>query len=648
MIRRSKEKIKVFLYNRVSTTMQIDGYSLDAQKTKMKAFCDYNEYEIAGEYEDAGKSGKSIEGRIAFNQMMDDIKSGKDEVSYVLVFKLSRFGRNAADVLATLQVMQDFGVNLICVEDGIDSSKDAGKLMISVLSAVAEIERENIRVQTMEGRMQKAREGKWNGGFAPYGYALIDGKLVVNEEEAVAIRTIFDQYVNTDLGANGIAKYLENHGIHKIARQNGKNPLFAAALIRRIIQNPVYSGKISYGRRRTEKVHGTRNEYRQVKKDDYLLVDGLHEALVSEEVWEQAQVKVAAQAKKYEKVNRDKREKIHLLSGILKCPVCGAGMYGNKSIKKRKDGSNYKDFYYYGCKHRNMTRGHKCDYKKQVHEEMLDASVAEVISNPKFSDLIRNKINMEVDTSALDQEIENYKIQLRKLYHNKDTILSDMDSLDYEDKHYQRRKTDLENHLYKTYDKIDDAEELLVSAKAKKRSLLADKITGDNIYKALVFFDKLYAQMNEAEKREFLSQLVDNVQIYEERKENGQWLKSIEFKLPIIEKEFTLSLDNDTQNETVVLLSQLRQKPDDYIDVAELEGTSAETKATYEKIKKYVAEHNDGMKVSNLYIAQVKRKCGIELAENFNLPKSEDARQPRCPKEKEEAIVEALKAFQMI
>ena len=496
-----KEKIKVYLYTRVSTTMQIDGYSLDAQKTKMKAFCDYNEYEIVGEYEDAGKSGKSIEGRVSFNQMMEDIKSGKDGVSYVLVFKLSRFGRNAADVLATLQVMQDFGVNLICVEDGIDSSKDAGKLMISVLSAVAEIERENIRVQTMEGRMQKAREGKWNGGFAPYGYALIDGKLVVNEEEAVAIRTIFDQYVNTDLGANGIAKYLENHGIHKIARQNGKNPLFDAALIRRIIQNPVYSGKISYGRRRTEKVHGTRNEYRQVKKDDYLSVDGLHEALVSEEVWEQAQVKVAAQAKKYEKVNRDKREKIHLLSEILKCPVCGAGMYGNKSIKKRKDGSNYKDFYYYGCKHRNMTRGHKCDYKKQVHEEMLDASVAEVISklvsNPKFSDLIRNKINMEVDTSALDQEIENYKIQLRKLYHNKDTILSDMDSLDYEDKHYQRRKTDLENHLYKTYDKIDDAEELLVSAKAKKRSLLADKITGDNIYKALVFFDKLYAQMNE-------------------------------------------------------------------------------------------------------------------------------------------------------
>ena len=75
--------------------------------------------------------------------------------SFVLVFKLSRFGRNAADVLNSLQRMQDFGVNLICVEDGIDSSKDSGKLMISVLSAVAEIERENILVQTMEGRKQK-------------------------------------------------------------------------------------------------------------------------------------------------------------------------------------------------------------------------------------------------------------------------------------------------------------------------------------------------------------------------------------------------------------------------------------------------------------------------------------------------------------
>ena len=86
---------------------------------------------------------------------------------------------------------------------------------------------------------------------------------------------------------------------------------------------------------------------------------------------------------------------------------------------------------------------------------------------------------------------------------------------------------------------------------------------GSTIKGKITIYDKLYAKMNEAEKREFLSQLVDNVQIYEERKENGQWLKSIEFKLPIIKKEFTLSLDNDTQNETVVLLSKDAKDPVD-------------------------------------------------------------------------------------
>lgn len=555
-----KEKTKVYIYTRVSTAMQIDGYSLDAQKSRMKAFAEYNEYEIVGEYEDAGKSGKSIEGRAEFNRMMEDIKSGKDGVSFVLVFKLSRFGRNAADVLSTLQVMQDFDVNLICVEDGIDSSKDAGKLMISVLSAVAEIERENIRVQTMEGRIQKAREGKWNGGFAPYGYKLERGQLFINEEEAAAIRVIFDRYVHTDMGANGLAKYLDQHGIHKIQRQNGKNSLFDAALIRRILKNPVYCGKIAYGRRRTEKVHGTRNDYRLVEQDDYLLVDGLHEGIVSEELWHEAQVKLLAQAEKYEHVNRGKDTKVHLLSGIVKCPICGAGMYGNKSIKHKSDGTKYKDFFYYGCKHRTMTRGHKCDYRKQIHEELLDSAVAEIIvklvSNPKFASMMQEKINLKVDTAAIEQEIANYEKQLRQSYSVKSKLMEEIDSLDPDDKHYYKRKADLDDRLYKMYDKIENTENLLIAARAKKMAIEAEKLTGDNIYKVLIYFDKLYAVMSEQEKRQIMEAVISEIQIYEERQPNGQWLKSIKFKLPIIEEDMSLSLDNDTQVKAVCLMSR--------------------------------------------------------------------------------------------
>lgn len=84
------------------------------------------------------------------------------------------------------------------------------------------------------------------------------------------------------------------------------------------------------------------------------------------------------------------------------------------------------------------------------------------------------------------------------------------------------------------------------------------------------------------------------------------------------------------------------------LDTDEMDLTAAENKATYEEIKAYVAEHNGEMRVSNLYIAQVKRKYGIELGENHNLPKSEDARQPQCPKEKEDAIMGALKTFKMV
>ena len=650
----SQEKTKVYIYTRVSTAMQIDGYSLDAQKARMKAYADFNDYQIVGEYEDAGKSGKSIEGRASFCKMMEDIKSGKDGVAYVLVFKLSRFGRNAADVLSTLQVMQDFGVNLICVEDGIDSSKDAGKLMISVLSAVAEIERENIRVQTMEGRIQKAREGRWNGGFAPYGYHLIDGVLQINEDEAPAIRTIFEQYVNTDTGANGLSKYLETHGFQKLARQNGTSPLFSATLIRAILKNPVYCGKIAFGRRKLEKIHGTRNEYHQVPQENYLLVDGLHKGIVSEELWNAAQVKLLAQSKRYEPVNRSKTEQAHLLSALVKCPVCGAGMYSNKCTKRKKDGTPYKSFSYYSCKHRKMQRGQKCDFNKQIQEEVLDNAVVEVIiklvSNPKFAAMMQEKINSKVDTTAIEQEIAAAEKMLRQYYSVKSKITEEIDTLDPDDRHYIIRKSDLDERLYRMYDKIEEAENNLMDARAKKQAIEADKITGDNIYKVLICFEKLYNVMNPLEHKKLMEHLISEIQIYPERQPNGQWLKSIKFRLPIVEKDVDLCLDNESHIECVIALSKGEIDSKKVRVEFSLEGmdTSGLQKgATYPEIKARVLEQT-GLRVSSLYISQIKQKCGLEVRENHHKATSENTKQPQCPPEKEAAIRDALKYFKMI
>jgi len=560
------KKIKVYIYTRVSTSMQIDGFSLDAQKERVRKYADAFDYEIAGEYEDAGKSGKSIEGRAEFKKMLEDINSNKDGVSYVLVFKLSRFGRNAADILTSLQFMQDNNVNLICVEDGIDSSKDSGKLVITILSAVSEIERENILVQTMEGRKQKAREGKWNGGFAPYGYKLVKselskgGELVIEESEADAIRMIFDKYANTEMGANGIAKHLQQQGIKKIARQNGNSPYFSAHLIRQILDNPVYCGKISYGRRKNEKVAGTRGQYHIVKQDNFMLSDGIHEPIVDMDLWEKVQEKRQLQGEKYEHVNKGKDMKIHLLSGLLCCPICGAGMYGNKSIKKKSNGEHYKDYFYYSCKHRSLARGHRCTFNKQLQEEKLDAAIAEVIgklvSNPKFADMMQQKINIKTDTTEVEKEIANFQKQLGQYIGTKRSLEKQIDDLDTADRHYDRKLSDLQDRLDKMYDNIDDVERSLNECKDRKRAIEAEKLTGDNVYKTLIYFDKLYEVMDTADKRALLSALIKEIHVYEEAKPNGQWLKSIVFKLPIIQEDMGIGLDNDIHVESIILMTK--------------------------------------------------------------------------------------------
>lgn len=154
------------------------------------------------------------------------------------------------------------------------------------------------------------------------------------------------------------------------------------------------------------------------------------------------------------------------------------------------------------------------------------------------------------------KEIVAHEKQLRQSYSVKVRLMDEIDSIDPDDKHYIKRKADLDDRLYKMYDKIEDTENQLVATRAKKMAIEAEKLTGDNIYKVLIFFDKLYSVMDDQEKRQLMESLLSEIQIYEERQPNGQWLKTIKFKLPIITEDMSLSLDNDAHVETVVLMSR--------------------------------------------------------------------------------------------
>ncbi len=524
-----------YIYIRVSTSMQVDGFSLEAQKEKLLRYAEYQNMIVAGIYSDEGCSGKNIGGRPEFQRMLADIESGKDGVAYVLVFKLSRFGRNAADVLSSLQIMQDYGANLICVEDGIDSSKDSGKLMISVLSAVAEIERENILVQTMEGRKQKAREGKWNGGFAPYGYYLENGELKIAEDEAEAIRVIYDKFIHTNMGANGIAKYLNQHGYEKKQRQNGTLSTFSAHFVKLVLDNPVYCGKLAYGRRKTEKVNGARNEYHIVKQDEYPIYDGVHDAIISEEDWLLAQGKRKKTGIKNEKVYSLEHQ--HLLSGIVCCPECGQPMYGSVNRKRKKDGTFYRDYWYYACKHRLELDGHKCTYKKQIHQERVNSAVEEFVSkivkNPKFEDAIKQKINARIDTAEIETEIESLNKKHHQLNMAKDKLGKTMDNLDVFDEFYNKKYDDMQMRLDSLYRDIDETEKELSAIYERLENIRKDKISQEKVYQFLLFFDIIYPKFTDAEKKEFLGSFIERIEINPEPTEKGQILKKIKFRILI-------------------------------------------------------------------------------------------------------------------
>ena len=659
-----KRRTKCYIYTRVSTAIQVDGYSLDAQKDKLRKYAEYEDMIVAAEYSDEGFSGKNIQGRLEFQRMLNDIQEGKDGVSYVLVFKLSRFGRNAADVLNSLQLMQDFGVNLICVEDGIDSSKDSGKLMISILSAVAEIERENIRTQTMAGREQKAREGKWNGGFAPYGYRLENGNLVIAEDEVEVIRIIYDRYIHTNEGVSAVANYLNNHGYTKKLRQNGTIPSFSSNFVKDVLDNPVYMGKIAYGRRRTEKKLGTRNEFHVVEKDEFPVYEGQHEAIISEEDWNLAQEKRKINAFKREKVHDP--EHAHILSGILKCPCCGKSLYGNIAKAHSKD---KKTRYYYYCKNTVGATGHKCTFRVNIEQQEMNRMVAAIISamvnDSQFSKAIKEKIGTSVDTEDLEKQLAALQAQLRQTLGIKTRLERQMDTMDINDPHFDRKILDLQRRYDEQYGRIEEIEAQMDEVKSQIQSIRQKKISGDNIYQLLLMFDEVYGAATEFEQKEFMQAFIERIDLYPEKQEDGNWIRNIVFNFPVPvngQEVKELPLETGTTLETVVLLSH--KSPDSVINVKVEFGEGDDKisldaiaerakkyqpkpKITYKMIQEYVGKKY-GFKVHTAYIAEVKRSLGLTMYDAPNA--TEELKQPgkRPPKEKVEAIMEALKHFEVI
>ena len=296
-----------------------------------------------------------------------------------------------------------------------------------------------------------------------------------------------------------------------------------------------------------------------------MLHDGIHEGIISETNWELAHQKREKTGVKYEKTHSLEHE--HILSGILRCPLCGSGMYGNVNRKKKKDGTLYKDYFYYVCKHRRLVDGHKCGYRKQWSEEKINNAVEEVIrklvKNPKFEEAILNKIGSRIDTEEIEKEIEGLEKQHKQLTGAKARLGQQMDSLDIMDKFYEKKYQDMETRLYRLYDEIEGVENSIEEVKNRLLNIQQQKISEENVYQFLLYFDKLYDKFTDLEKKEFLNSFVEQVDIYEQEQPDGRFLKHIKFRFPVYfgDREIQeLCWNNESTVETVVLMSKQRNK----------------------------------------------------------------------------------------
>ena len=619
-------KKKCYIYTRVSTAIQVDGYSLDAQTERLREYADYKDYEIAGEYCDAGKSGMSIKGRPEFQNMMNDIVSCKDDISAVLVFKLSRFGRNAADVLKSMQILEDFDISLICVDDAIDSSTQGGKLTMAILSAVAEIEHENITVQFMAARMQKISKGGWPGGPAPFGYRISAKKLVIEETEADLVRTIFDTYLQDGMNTSSTVNVLNEKGI---LRPDGK--VITSDFVRGIVRNPIYSGIIMFNRR-------SNNPKIKMNPKEVISAKGIHEPIITEEVFAQTQSKLENLAKQYSYERR--MDKSPLLSGLVKCPICGNSMISKASYKPKPNSDEYyKPIYSYGCNYHTKKNGRTCSFHRQYNQEKIEGAVFEIVSrltmHPLFKQMVMDKFGTEKSKEQYQDEMITLRKSLQAEMVRKQKLGEDLDNLDVLSDSYDSEYDRIQESIDASYDRISEIEDSIKSIKNKILSLTKGHKSADSLELFLNNIPILFNYMNGEEQKQLYRLIIERIDLFPEKQADGRILKGITFKIPVY-------LDMSD--------GYMDRKPDDVIKIhlesEDIEVTSSEAKATYAQIKEYILTNYD-TKVSTLYIAQTKRKYGIEVGEASNKSKGK-SRVPTCPKSKEEKIVEALKYYKML
>ncbi|MBO6293313.1 MAG: recombinase family protein [Selenomonas sp.] len=469
---------KVAIYVRVSTQEQAqEGYSIDAQTERLQAYCRAKDWTVFGVYTDAGYSGSNTK-RPDLQRLLTDVRAGL--VDCVLVYKLDRLSRSQKD---TLMLIEDTflaaGVAFVSMSENFDTSTPLGRAMVGILSVFAQLEREQIRERMAMGRAERARQGLYHGGgWKPFGYDYVDGRLVVNPIEAEAVKDTYRLFLDEHATFYEISKYIETHYGRSIDH----------AGVRSILDTPIYIGEISW---------------------EGKTYPGQHDAIVDRETFDRAQVLLADRWR----IAASKPAPFHpkyLLSGLLVCGSCGNTYITRSAYSGKKPNRKYRP--YYSCYSRAKIRGSKVldincrnpNYSCSTLDEMV---IAEVLRLAENSDAFAEACNTPPvgAQDALSAAQKREAVQLR------------LDELDGQIRRvldlYQLGSIDIDEIKGRLSDLEKERDALLATLKEKKRATVV-KLKPATAHTLLHEFSALVGSGDTEAMRDVLHELIARIVLH--------------------------------------------------------------------------------------------------------------------------------------
>ena len=525
---------RLALYTRVSTIEQSEeGYSIDEQERLLRSWAEKNNYEVYKCYSDRGISGKDIKNRPALKELLKDAEEKKFDM--VISWKINRISRKLADVLKIVDILEKNDITFKSYSEPFETDTPAGKMQFQMMALIGEFERGTIAQNVKMGMCAKAKAGEWCGGRV-LGYDLIpvenqEGakrrktKLTINEIEARSVRLIFNEY------SNGKGYKAITNQLNKLGYKTKKGNDFSVGSIREILTNPVYIGKVRYNVRQNWSEKRRRNI-----NANPIITDGIHEPIIDEGLWDKVQAIMESKKGKPSRIYDGE----YPLTGILKCPKCGAGMVISRTTNKLADGTK-KRIAYYCCgawKNKGTSVCNSNTIRVDKANEYVFNKISELLSNEKMVKSIVNNINKErhKKINPAKKELERIDKELEKIDRKKTKLFEAYEEEVISKEEFKERKDEL-NKRAKSLQ--EEKEPLLVTLSDD----VSEEIPYEFIKSILENFSKVLTESATREQqKKLLHMIISEITINEAREIDSIKLKINDSLVDYINKEEGVSI----------------------------------------------------------------------------------------------------------